>query len=221
MALGHGRNDRTRFLAAEQRIADAIADRIATRLEQCDSDRGACGSSSSRSMTRWPPRWRTTSRTPSSSPGGSVPARRPRQRSTPSTSTSARTSDDSCRSAATGSKTDGVAAEIVVHPRRRETLRDVLHEIEDVHRDRDHDVGRDSDIDDAAGRQLWRNIITTHIDRGRDRDRHPAPRRLPGGVRRVVPRPLHVPGLRRAVRHPLGPLLPRATPRDRERSPGR
>lgn len=47
-----------------------------------------------------------------------------------------------------------------------ETLRDLLEEIEDVHRTRDHDVGRDSDIDDVVGRQLWRNIINAHIDRG-------------------------------------------------------
>jgi hypothetical protein len=42
----------------------------------------------------------------------------------------------------------------------------VIEEVERIHRQRDHDLRRRSDLDDAAGRDFWRRAILEHSRRG-------------------------------------------------------
>jgi CelD/BcsL family acetyltransferase involved in cellulose biosynthesis len=60
--------------------------------------------------------------------------------------------------------TDGVevATEFI---RDRAQLLGYLAEVEHIHRTRDSDVGRKSDLDDPAVERLWRGIISAHVDR--------------------------------------------------------
>jgi CelD/BcsL family acetyltransferase involved in cellulose biosynthesis len=162
-ALGHGRNDRSRFLAASHEIADAIACRVATRLEQCDRPWSL---RVEQLPVDDPVATALAARLPNARflPGGDIPLVELRTRAAPSEhiSKNLRRQLQKCRNRL---EADAVGT-VMAFTRSREALRDALQEIEDVHRNRDHDVGRESDIDDAAARQLWRNIINTHIDRG-------------------------------------------------------
>ena len=88
-----------------------------------------------------------------------------------------------------------------------------LDEIERAHRARDHDVGRMSDIDDPAGRQLWRSIIAAHIERDQVEI---AIMRLDDVLAAYVVSfrdRCDVSRVRRPIRHPLGEVLAGPTPR--------
>lgn len=162
-ALGQGRNDRTRFLVERSEVADVIAQRVAVALQRREQP--------------WtllieqlpiadPVSTALAERLPNADflRGGSVPGVDLTRGSTPSEhlSKNLRRQLQKCRNRLVS---DSVAA-TMSFTRVSSTLRELVREIEDVHRNRDHDVGRTSDIDDAAGRQLWRNIIATHIERG-------------------------------------------------------
>jgi hypothetical protein len=161
--IGHGRNDRTRLLALDEDAAQRIADRVVEGLcamqgpwtlsvEQLSpGDLIACA---------------ITQRLPGSRvvPGGSVPgvAFVEEQRLESHLSNNLRRQLQKCRNRIAS---DGVSSHIAFTREPSEVLR-LLGDVEHVHRARDHEVGRSSDIDDSAGLHLWRGVITGHAQRG-------------------------------------------------------
>jgi CelD/BcsL family acetyltransferase involved in cellulose biosynthesis len=163
VSLGHGRNDRTRLLAHDDHVAAALATTIAhcletvgrpwsLRVEQVPTDDPVAAGVAAALPGAW------------LMPGGSVPGvafvsgrsvgpylsknlRRQLQKSTNRIAT------------------DGFEV-VMAFTQAEGQLRILVDEIEQIHRTRDHDVGRTSDIDDAAGRHLWRSTIGSHIGRG-------------------------------------------------------
>jgi diguanylate cyclase len=61
--------------------------------------------------------------------------------------------------------TDGptMAVDVVYDP---DAVLTIIEEVERIHRQRDHDLRRRSDLDDVAGREFWRRSILEHIRRG-------------------------------------------------------
>lgn len=162
VALGQGRNDRTRLPVLDGAVADALAERVAATMRRCprpwslhieqlpvDDPFGAALAAHLPAAVLLP--------------GGSVPGVRFGDHLAPEDhlSKNLRRQLQKSRNRIT---TDGLRAEIEF-TRLRPTLAAHLDEIEAVHRARDHAVGRVSDIDDDAARALWRGVITAHIAR--------------------------------------------------------
>ncbi len=58
-------------------------------------------------------------------------------------------------------ETDGLRVEMTV-ARSEFQIMQVLPRLEEIHVERDHDTGRDSDLDDPAVSELWRRLILAH-----------------------------------------------------------
>ncbi|MET0579027.1 MAG: GNAT family N-acetyltransferase [Ilumatobacteraceae bacterium] len=160
--LGHGRNDRSHLLAGEDAVADALAAGIARRLR-------ALGCPWSLRIEQVAPgdpvATALVARLPEVSivAGGSVPGvdfMRDRAVGTHLSKNLRRQLQKSRNRIAT----DGLDL-TMEFTRARHQLLAQMDEIESVHRTRDHDVGRTSDIDDAAGRHLWRTVVASAIER--------------------------------------------------------
>ena len=162
VALGHGRNDRTRILAADDDVARVLADRVALALRQSEhpwslriEQLPTTDLVASALVAEMPEM--------SLLPGGSVPGVDFSQQARPDAhfSRNMHRQLQKCRNRIAH---DGLRAS-TTFTRVQHTLWEHLDEIEEAHRARDHDVGRMSDIDDPAGRQLWRGLIAAHIER--------------------------------------------------------
>jgi hypothetical protein len=161
--MGHGRNDRTRLLASDDDAAERIADRVAERLRETHQpwtlavEQLSPGDPTARAIEERLPGSRFV-------PGGSVPgvAFGEEQRLDVHLSNNLRRQLQKCRNRIAA---DGVTAEIAFTREPQDVLRQ-LGDVEHVHRARDHEVGRSSDIDDAAGLHLWRGVITSHAECG-------------------------------------------------------
>lgn len=62
-------------------------------------------------------------------------------------------------------ETDGHRVEMRVAHTEYEIVQ-VLPELEEIHVQRDHDTGRESDLDDARTRELWRRLVLAHAASG-------------------------------------------------------
>lgn len=162
VALGQGRNDRTRLLAADAAVAESLAVHVGTAMRRC-------GRPWTLRIDQLPERdllaGALARHLPGALllPGGSVPGvdfgdeRTAHEHLSKNLRRQLQKSRNRIAS-------DGIRLEIEF-TRLRPTLTAHLGEIEAVHRDRDHAVGRVSDIDDLAARNLWRGVITAHIAR--------------------------------------------------------
>jgi CelD/BcsL family acetyltransferase involved in cellulose biosynthesis len=161
--LGHGRNDRTRLLAIDEGVAETMAERLVAGLGELDrpwtlvigqlpvSDPVALAIHARLAGSRL-------------SAAGSVPrvVFGEDRRLDAHLSKNLRRQLQKCRNRMTA---DGVLAE-TGFTRDSQHLLSLLDGVEAVHRARDHEVGRVSDIDDPAGLRMWRGVIARHIERG-------------------------------------------------------
>jgi hypothetical protein len=161
-AIGHGRNDRTRLLASDRPVAQLLARCIVTRLRKV---RPPWELRVEQLPVDDPVALAIVEGMPEASlvPGGSVPGVDfAHNRATEyHLSTNLRRQLGKCRNRIS---TDGVEV-VTEFIRDRTTLLAHLPQVEYIHRTRDHEVGRRSDLDDPAIDRLWRGIITAHIDR--------------------------------------------------------
>jgi CelD/BcsL family acetyltransferase involved in cellulose biosynthesis len=54
---------------------------------------------------------------------------------------------------------------VIAFTRDQREIRAQIDLVEEIHRARDHEVGRPSDIDDLSGRRLWRELVEVHVAR--------------------------------------------------------
>jgi CelD/BcsL family acetyltransferase involved in cellulose biosynthesis len=163
IGLGHGRNDRSWFYLADTAAAEATAEAIAGRLEQLSQpwtlriEQLSAGEELADALVRRLPAIRLV-------PGRDIPGVDFGQAGSVEAhlSKNLRKQLRKCRNRLAD---DGIDFDITF-TRVTEELQALLPEVETVHRQRDHDVGRTSDIDDICGRALWQGLIACHIKMG-------------------------------------------------------
>jgi CelD/BcsL family acetyltransferase involved in cellulose biosynthesis len=163
--LGFGRNDRSRLPARTPEAAEALADRIAASLDRLDAP--------------WTLR---IEQLPADCPvaaalverldfatvlrGGDVPRVQFDPEAEPELrSYISKAMRKVLRKSENRIEADGHPMDIAFE-RSPAGVHGLIDEVERVHRERDHAVGRSSDLDSDYGVRFWRSVILDHADRG-------------------------------------------------------